>query len=232
MTANVEELIDSIAGQRRDLLDRLRTRPRGLSWCEQHTELMDRVLSILHEHIFSDPALPAVAIIATGGYGRRELCPYSDIDLTVVPEDETSKELDEAIRRLFKAMHTAFSTKMRLTVGYSYRLIADAPGIDAKTRTGLLDMRLIAGSYDLFRRLERALEESFSAGEFVLAKVKEREANYAKYHDTPLVVEPHFAMHPRYIRRRNSERRLRLAPDLRRGLAERELTLAPPVIHH
>lgn len=190
MTPEIEATLERIAEQRVVLLERLRIRPRGLSWCEQHTVLMDEVLSVLHKEIFSDPNLPAVAIIATGGYGRRELCPFSDIDLTVVPEDETSAELDSAIRKLFKSMHTVFSTKMRLTVGYAYRLIADAPGIDAKTRTGLLDMRLVAGSYDLFRRLERALEESFSAGEFVLAKIREREAMFQKFHDTPLVVEP------------------------------------------
>jgi len=134
--------------------------------------------------------LPALALIATGGYGRSELSPYSDIDITVVPSDEASPDLDQAIRHLFQDLHWAFCTALRMDVGYAYRLIADAPGLDAKSRTGLMDMRLVAGSHELARQLEAALVESFEVGEFILAKVTEREQMFHKYHDTPLVVEP------------------------------------------
>ncbi len=191
MTESTEQQIYQIAEQRMAMVERLRTDPAGLSWCEAHTDLVDDITRLLYRDLENLDSLPPFALIATGGYGRRELCPWSDVDLTVVPSDEASPELDTAIRRLFQDLHWAFCTVLRLDVGYAYRLISDAPALDVSTRTGLLDMRLLAGSHDLFRQLDTALFETFSAGEFVLAKIREREFNLQRFHDTPLVVEPH-----------------------------------------
>ena len=186
-----EERIGLLADSRASLLDELAAQPSGVSWCTRHTDIADQVVRVVFQDV-SDrhPHLPSVALIATGGYGRRELSPHSDIDITVVPSDEASPELDQAIKELFNGLQSAFG-RLGLEVGYAYRLIADAPGLDAKTRTGLMDMRHIAGAFELMRQLDEALLQSFSVGEFVLAKVSEREEMFARYHDTPLVVEPH-----------------------------------------
>ena len=191
MTSSTQSHILKLADQRIALVERLRTEPAGLSWCEEHTDIVDEITRLIYRDIENLDDLPPFALIATGGYGRRELCPWSDVDLTVVPSDEASPDLDQAIKKLFQDLHWAFCTALRLDVGYAYRLISDAPGLDVSTRTGLLDMRHLAGSHDLFRHLDSALFETFSAGEFVLAKIRERELNFQKYNDTPLVVEPH-----------------------------------------
>lgn len=192
MSPQTQERILALAQRREALLEDLRARPRGLGWCAQHSDLADETVRILFDDLVREfPLAPPLAVIATGGYGRRELSPCSDIDITVVPADETSPHLDQAVRRFFQDLHWAFCTAMRLDVGYAYRLISDAPGLDAKTRTGLMDMRHVAGSYDLTRALERALLDAFTAGEFILAKITERNAMFEKYHDTPYVVEPH-----------------------------------------
>ena len=189
MSPEVRVEIEALALQRRQLISQLAERPSGLAWCEAHTHLVDDVVKVLVRGLPQEE-IPAYAVIATGGYGRRELAPFSDIDLTVVPEDESSAALDTTLRQFFQDLHTAFSTMMRMDVGYAYRLIADAPSLDAKTRTGLIDMRLISGSDELFRRLDAALEESFAPGEFIRSKINERNEMFAKYHRTPLVVEP------------------------------------------
>ncbi len=192
MTEAAKQKILELVSQRNEHLKQLAVRPVGLTWCISHTDIADEIVRVLYDDLqFFDASLPPVAVIATGGYGRRELSPYSDIDITVVPSDEASPILDQAIRMLFQDLHWAFCTAMKIDVGYAYRLISDAPGLDAKTRTGLMDMRLIAGSHELSRELEHALLESFEIGEFVLAKITEREQFFHKYHDTPLVVEPH-----------------------------------------
>ena len=189
MNPDVRAEIEVLAEQRRRLIEQLLERPMGLAWCESHTALVDEVVKHLVRDL-PESEIPTFAIIATGGYGRRDLAPFSDIDLTVVPEDESSAALDTTLRQLFQDLHTAFHTLLRMDVGYAYRLIADAPSLDAKTRTGLLDMRLISGSDELYRRLDAALIESFAPGEFIRAKITEREEMFAKYHSTPLVVEP------------------------------------------
>jgi [protein-PII] uridylyltransferase len=191
MTSELQERILAIAERREAHLKTLAERPSGLGWCARHTDLADEIVRLLHDDLqLAFPDLPPIAIIATGGYGRRELSPWSDIDITVVPSDEASPNVDQAIRRLFQDLHWAFCTVLRLDVGYAYRLISDTPGLDAKTRTGLMDLRHLAGSYDLTRGLENALSDTFAAGEFILAKISEREAMFAKHNDSPYVVEP------------------------------------------
>jgi len=171
-----------LAARRRTLLEDLDARPEGFGWCERHTRIADLVV----ESIVGDAP---VAVIATGGYGRQELAPHSDVDLTVVPVDESSSGLDAVVRRLYRDLHDAFDL-FGLRLGYAFRLISDAPGLDAKTRTGLLDMRLVAGDPRPFRPLANALDESFAAGEFALAKIGERREARARTNDTPLVAEP------------------------------------------
>ncbi len=191
MTQAAKDRVLAIADERQIHLQTLLAKPSGVSWCIRHSELADEVVRILYDDIQSTYAdLPPLSIIATGGYGRSELSSYSDIDITVVPSDEASPLLDQAIRTLFQDLHWAFCTALKMDVGYAYRLLADAPGLDVKSRTGLMDMRLLAGSHELSRQLEEALTESFEVGEFVLAKIKEREQMFHRYHDTPLVVEP------------------------------------------
>ncbi|MFI5386892.1 MAG: HD domain-containing protein [Fimbriimonadales bacterium] len=181
--------IQELAARRKELIESLLKRPRGRSWCEEHARIADDVVLELARDI--GPISDRVAIIAVGGYGRQELAPHSDIDITIVPDSDSSAEIDAAVRRFFQSLHDTFGAVMRMEVGYAYRLVADAAGLDAKTRTGLLDARLIAGSPAVFNMLQDALDESFAPGEFILEKIEERRAMFAKYHDTPLVVEPH-----------------------------------------
>ena len=177
--SSVERLILA----RTELLEDLDRAPQGLAWCERHSRLADEAVRGVV------PVSAPVSVIATGGYGRQELAPYSDIDVTVVPIDEGAPGLDDVVRRLYRDLHDLFA-RLGLSLGYSFRLLADAPGLDAKTRTGLLDMRFVAGDDRAFQPLADALAESFPAGDFALAKIVERAEATARTNDTPLVTEP------------------------------------------
>lgn len=191
MKQSLAESIAAIVAERAVLIQRLPCSGGGLAWCAAHTELCDRAVRLVFQEALKDlPDSPTVALIATGGYGRRELAPHSDIDITLVPQEEGSPSLDPLIRRLYQDIHDAFGSAFRIDVGWAFRLIADTPGLDARTRTGLLDARLVAGSPDVARSLEEALWETFPVGDFIVAKVAERETMLRKHHDTPLVVEP------------------------------------------
>lgn len=175
--------ISELCARRQGHLATLDSEPEGLTWCERHSRLADLVVETVV------PADAPVAIIATGGYGRRELSPYSDVDLTIVPVDETRPDLDAVVRNLYRDLHDAFAD-FGLQLGYSFRLISDAAGLDAKTRTGLLDMRFVAGNPRPYRPLAQALADSFPAGDFALAKIEERRLSRGRTHDTTLVAEP------------------------------------------
>jgi [protein-PII] uridylyltransferase len=175
--------VEELTARRQAWLENLDRHAEGLAWCESHTRLADLVVETVVA-----PDTP-VAVIATGGYGRRELSPFSDIDVTIVPVDEGMPGLDTLVRKLYRDLHDAF-VHFGLPLGYSFRLVSDAPGLDAKTRTGLLDMRFVAGDPRPFRPLAVALSESFAAGDFALAKIHERRHAISITNDTPLVVEP------------------------------------------
>ncbi|MDI9641434.1 HD domain-containing protein [Kamptonema cortianum] len=181
----------SIRESREHLLDELRTSPSGLRFCEAHTKIADEVWQGLHNEMLARfPDLPPIALLATGGYGRREVCTHSDLDLTVVPAEE-SHELAEGVRWLFREADQAFRVTLGLKVSYVYRLISDVPGLDSVTLTNLLDLRLVAGSEVIRRRVADELWKDFPVAEFILAKIHERQDETRNSHATPLVVEPH-----------------------------------------
>jgi len=192
MTPELTAKIEKIAAERAKLFEELPCFAGGMAWCHAHADLCDRIVrAIYQDAIEQEPDVPPIALIATGGYGRREMAPYSDIDISLVPLDDASPTVDRLVHRLYQDIHAAFGSILHIDVGWAFRLIADAPGLDARTRTGLLDARLISGSPDVLRALDDAFWESFPVGNFVVAKVDERAAMAAKYHDSPLVTEPH-----------------------------------------
>jgi len=188
MNAALQDRLHALAVQRRELVASLRENPRGLGWCEEHTALVDDAIQLVARDVAEGGMLP-FCVVATGGYGRRELSPYSDVDLAVVPAHENPTVLDPAVKAFFRGVGEA-SRMLGLELGYAFLLISDTPGLDAKSRTGLIDARLIGGPIDQYARLLDALAETMSVGQFVLRKIQEREEAFAKYHDTPLVVEP------------------------------------------
>ena len=182
----------AFASRRQALLEELRKCPSGSDWCRLHTELADQFLREIFEEIsgpFNGGEL--VSMIAVGGYGRRELAPFSDIDLLIVPLDEADPAVDDLVRNLHRELHSAFGTQPGLSLSYAFFLVNDAPALDPKTRTAMLDSRLVCGSRAGFDTFHQAFLESLPTGEFLLEKIREREAAYAKWNDTPLSVEPH-----------------------------------------
>jgi [protein-PII] uridylyltransferase len=183
--------LSRFAAEREALLARLRKKPDLTDWCELHTNIVDDLVREASHAVFAaHPGVPPVAVVATGGYGRRELAPYSDADLTVVPLDEAAPGVDILIKELYRALTHGINSVLKLEVGYSFRLVNDAPGLDEKSRTGLLDARLIAGSQEPLDALMDLYWTTFPVGEFVISKLEERALNCKRFNDTPLVVEP------------------------------------------
>lgn len=169
--------------------------PTGLAWSQAWSDSIDRVIQETYlGEAAHHPQLKSISVIATGGFGRRELSPFSDLDLAVVPGDEQLPGLDEGIRALFNALHYKLGTEMDLKVDYAYRVPSDAGGFDPTTRTGLLEARLIAGDPAPMDALQAAFWKTFLVGDFLIAKIEETLARHAKTHSTPLVVTPNLKL--------------------------------------
>src|SRR5690349_3835555 len=125
MHPDVQSQLTALANDRLALLQTVPHAKSGLAWCRAHSDICDRVVRLIYDDTSKKHEnAPPVAVIATGGYGRREMAPYSDIDVTVVPRDEASPDLDPFVRDLFQQLHAVFGTDFKLSVGYAYRLLS------------------------------------------------------------------------------------------------------------
>jgi len=169
-----------------------RAHPRSL--LRQHAQLVDRPVKAL----WTQAAVPAgAALVATGGYGRGELYPCSDIDLLVLLAEEPGEGDRDALERLIGCFWDA-----GLEIGHSVRTVegcAEAAA-DITVRTALLEARYLAGSRTLFRRLEARLAAEADPVAFFKAKKLEQEQRHAKHQDSPYTLEPNLKEAPGGLR--------------------------------
>jgi [protein-PII] uridylyltransferase len=127
----------------------IRTAPddSGLALCHSLVAALDAALR---------SAFPAhsgeFALVAIGGYGRRELCLYSDIDLMLLYRGWLPPGIVDTV---FYPLWDA-----GLKVGHAVRTVPEAvKSADERleTLTSLLDHRLVAGSPELVDRLSKDL---------------------------------------------------------------------------
>jgi [protein-PII] uridylyltransferase len=96
------------------------------------------------------------ALVAVGGYGRGELCPYSDIDLLLLFPDEVPQQAQALCRELFFPLWD-----LGLDLGHGVRGLEECMALareDHQVFTSLVSARLLCGDDLLFQRLVRALQ--------------------------------------------------------------------------
>ncbi|MGC8834663.1 MAG: hypothetical protein ACP5R4_11490, partial [Armatimonadota bacterium] len=199
--ALVEELASFIREERQRLREEFASRAdiRGRAFCVRLTEMTDGILRRMFSAACAEcglseegvsPSGARMAVLATGGYGRRELAPFSDVDVTFAVSEEGDPNIDAAARKLFMLIMDVFTEKANLKVGYAYRLMEECADLDQQTQTALLDARWIAGSVELARSFSEALAASLEPGVFVHHKKEEREKAWERLGGTVYVTEP------------------------------------------
>ncbi|MDR0843361.1 MAG: hypothetical protein LBP68_08090, partial [Acidobacteriota bacterium] len=147
----------------------------GLDLLRANAALTDEILKEIHliSCRAADQQAPrsgrsGLAIIATGGYGRRELNPFSDVDIAFVPSDEDDPWVEALIHNAFKLVMEVFPTLRDIHVGYAFRPVSDAGVWDVVTKTALLDARHICGDTILTKKLEIRIREVLSPLDILL----------------------------------------------------------------
>ena len=155
---------------------------------------MDGVIGALMDYTAATvltSAADRMAVVATGGYGRGYLAPFSDIDLLFLTEADPSPESLAAVEFMLY-----FLWDLGLKVGHATRSIEEClteARADATIRTTLLDARCLVGEEAMFaefRRRFRALCAELGAADFIRVKQAERAARHRRYGDSPFLVEP------------------------------------------
>src|SRR5580658_3710586 len=120
----------------------------------QRTRLVEDILARLWRDIISpDQAKPAnFALLATGGFGRGWLFPYSDIDLLFLFADRNAEQVfKDPVRRFSQELWD-----LRLKLSPASRTLAECDRFDPNNTEftiSLLDCRYLAGDHELFARL-------------------------------------------------------------------------------
>ncbi len=142
---------------------------------ESYTSLVDEIVGEIHglSCRFADSkhrreSSSGLAIVATGGFGRRELNPFSDIDIAFIPSEEEDPWVESAVHLAFKLVMDVFLSSREVRVGYSYRPIPELATWDTATLTALLDARLLCGDPVLPRLLAAELRKHLSPLDLVL----------------------------------------------------------------
>jgi len=166
---------------------------------EQKSDFIDQILSCCCQHFLGDYS-SQLALCAVGGYGRRELFPYSDIDIVLILNSEKSAELQNALAGFF-----SFLWDIGLKPSLSVRTIeecVEAAQLDQTIMTSLMEIRLIIGSTILFEALKAEItpDKVWPADQFFMAKMQEQHQRYLKYHDTAYYLEPNIKEGPGGLR--------------------------------
>src|SRR3569833_2100665 len=77
----------------------------GTAAIRRRSAVVDRILIEMWRRAFAGQPAQNVSLLALGGYGRKDLFPYSDIDVLFTFADEkTEEQTKEAVRALIQGM--------------------------------------------------------------------------------------------------------------------------------
>jgi len=171
---------------------------KGTETVRAQAFLIDQLIRVLYDVVVTyvyPVANPTkgeqIAIVATGGYGRGELAPFSDVDLMFLLDYKRSPRTEQIIEYMLYMLWD-----LGLKVGHATRSIDEAVKLskeDLTIRTSLLEARFLWGDEQLYQRFKKKFSadvEASSGSAFVEAKLGERDIRHERMGDTRYVLEP------------------------------------------
>ncbi|HZJ03349.1 MAG TPA: HD domain-containing protein [Thermoleophilia bacterium] len=133
-----------------------------------------------------------LAVVALGGYGRRELGPHSDVDLMLLYGEEESDLVEAAATDLFYPLWDA-----GLELGHGARTVEECLSVAAdnlEAETAFLQARFLVGNQELYRDLTDRLRRQIlgdGGRDFVSRLLEARDARHERYGASAALLEPH-----------------------------------------
>ena len=169
----------------------------GRELCRRRADVVDLALISLFRH--AEHEAPSrlyreagLAVVALGGYGRRELCPFSDIDLMLLYRREEHGVVGSMAETLFYPLWDA-----GLELGHGARTVDECLAVaegNIELLTSFFQARFLVGDQRLFRdlmtQLQSAAGRDAGAG-FVQAIRGARAVRHATFGDAHVLLEPH-----------------------------------------
>ena len=180
----------SLDGVFAELPARLATPGTGVAAARSIAEIYDRELAERFEAATAGITAP-LALVATGGWARGELAPYSDIDFIVLHDGDEAAAKQLSDRLLYPLWDD------KLAIGHAVREPRAAARLakgDVATATALVDARHIAGDRALTAELVRAtlaaLAPHGNPNDLIGALAAENRARHDRFGAAIYVLEP------------------------------------------
>lgn len=140
---------------------------------------------------------PPLALVATGGYGRGELNPHSDIDIMFLHDGKmmSGGEPTAFLQGVTNGVLYPL-WDLGLKVGHAVRGIKDCVAVaneDVQSKTSLFEARLVAGNLEVFENMEKVVREKCVRGQkeqYILARLADQSSRRAKFGNAVTMQEP------------------------------------------
>lgn len=169
----------------------------GARVCVRYTALVDAAITRLYEAYLAElPAADAqqlrerVALVAHGGYGRRQQAPFSDVDLMILYDGKRDTLIGQTASRLTQDICDVYQH-----LGHSVRTPAEAvqqARSDAQVSTSLLESRLLLGNTKVYGRFGELMKQLVERRGPALARayIAERRKERLDFGETVYLLEP------------------------------------------
>src|SRR5579862_6405220 len=170
----------------------------GLAAARALSALQDAIIQVIYDfavkHFYyaQNPTdAERICIVATGGYGRGELAPGSDIDLLFVRPFKQTPWGESVIEFILYMLWD-----LGLKVGHATRSLGECVRLskqDITIRTAILEARYLWGDEKLYEELRRKFWSEVATGsgqDFVEAKLAERGERHRRQGESRYLVEP------------------------------------------
>lgn len=163
-----------------------RARRSPACYFRSRSRALDDAVSSLWAHCFSGCPNPDFCLLATGGYGRGEMYPHSDLDLAIVSARELSEDGQARIAQFVQTLWD-WGLAPAAKSGSLKQLLA-AARTDLAADTAFLEARYLCGSKTLAQQTLTALDTQRSLVPYMESKLLEMQQRHAR--------QPAFALEP------------------------------------
>lgn len=168
---------------------------------ESRTAYAEARIAEAYSRHLAGPMPAGLAVLAVGGFGRRELFPYSDIDICLLVESEKAAgnhraEISSFLQSLWDS---------RLRVSQSVRTVSECSQLhdqNVELSISLLDHRCLMGDQALYAQLEPRLQKLFDNQRQILTKhlCRLARSRHTQFQGTIYTLEPNIKEGPGGLR--------------------------------
>jgi [protein-PII] uridylyltransferase len=197
LRSNVLAAKERLAAGRREFEQQHEAGRPGIELCAAMSDLRDEVLLDLTRAALDDlhetganGLWSEIVLVAHGGYGRRDVAPFSDVDLMILHEPAAAVRVAPLAERLLRDVFDA-----GLTLGHSVRTVKQACTLACREPmicTSLVESRRVEGSTALFAQYLRQFRRQVRRrGRWLIGGIlDDRLKEQARYGETVFLLEP------------------------------------------